>query len=286
MAHRFFGIFLLFLGATAILVLSLNGWDYYTASAPERAFMPEHASMRPSGDFSHGLGVIGGTMITVGVIIYSSRKRWRALWNLGKLSVWLEVHITLCLLGPILVIYHTTFKAGGIAAISLWSMLSVAGSGIIGRFLYVLIPRTSGGSELSRDQINEQFDALSRTLMKTEEGKAILTELDRRFATIARPRNIRETIARFFQIRRMKNETGRWVSQMLKSRPLSRDLARQLRDAAIARARLLQRSVLLIQVEKLFYYWHAIHLPFTIIMFITLAVHVGVAVCLGYTWIF
>jgi hypothetical protein len=44
--------------------------------------------------------------------------------------------------------------------------------------------------------------------------------------------------------------------------------------------------MLLLQIEKLFYYWHAIHLPFTAIMFVTLALHVGVAIWLGYTWIF
>jgi hypothetical protein len=39
-------------------------------------------------------------------------------------------------------------------------------------------------------------------------------------------------------------------------------------------------------VERGFYYWHAIHFPFSIIMFLTLAAHVTVAILLGYTWIF
>jgi len=130
MSHQFFGLFLLLLALTAVIALTLNGYDYYAASASERAFMPEHKEMRPSGAYSHGLGVIGATMIIVGVAMYSTRKRARALRDVGKLSVWLEVHIVLCLLGPILVIYHTTFKSGGIAAISLWTMLSVAASGI------------------------------------------------------------------------------------------------------------------------------------------------------------
>jgi hypothetical protein len=192
----------------------------------------------------------------------------------------------LCLLGPILVIYHSTFKAAGIAGISMWSMLSVASSGIIGRFLYVLIPRNSVGGELSRDEINAEFDKISESLTKTEEGKHILSEMDKRFASLRRPRNIRETIARFLEIQRLKASTGHWISQLLKTKSLPRNVAHQLRAAALARAKLLQRSVLLIQVEQLFYYWHAIHMPFTIIMFITLAVHIGVAIWLGYTWIY
>jgi hypothetical protein len=56
--------------------------------------------------------------------------------------------------------------------------------------------------------------------------------------------------------------------------------------AASARTTLVQKTILLAQVEKMFFYWHAIHLPFTIIMFITLAAHVGVTIFLGYRWIF
>jgi hypothetical protein len=62
--------------------------------------------------------------------------------------------------------------------------------------------------------------------------------------------------------------------------------AHKLYKAASLRASLIQRSVILLQVEKLFYYWHAIHLPFTIMMFVTLAAHVSVALWLGYRWIF
>lgn len=286
MAHRSFGLFLLLLGTTAALVLALNGWEYYSASAEERVFMSDHRAMRPSGSFSHGLGVIGATMITVGVILYSSRKRVKALWNLGRLSVWLEVHITLCLLGPVLVLYHSTFKSGGIAAISLWAMLSVAGSGIVGRFLYVLIPRTSGGSQLSREEINDEFERLGDELMTTESGKTILTELDRRFASIQRPRSLGETVRRYWQLRHLRSETVRWIANTLNSLSLPGDLSQRIQQAARARTRLLQRSILLIQVEELFFYWHAIHLPFTIIMFITLAAHIGVALWLGYTWMF
>lgn len=286
MAHRSFGLFLVLLGITAALVLTLHGWEYYSTSAEERVFMPDHRTMRPSGAFSHGLGVIGATMITGGVILYSSRKRFRSLRNIGKLSVWLEIHITLCLLGPVLILYHTTFKSGGIAAISLWAMLSVAGSGIVGRFLYVLIPRTSGGSQLSREQIDDEFERLGDELMITDPGKAILTELDRRFAAIQRPRSVGETIQRYWQLRRLRGETVRWVGQTLNHLSLPQELSQRIQHAARERARLLQRSILLIQVEELFFYWHAIHLPFTIIMFITLAAHIGVALWLGYTWVF
>jgi len=47
------------------------------------------------------------------------------------------------------VLYHTALKFGGIVAVSFWSMAAVVLSGVIGRFIYVRIPRTIQGNELS-----------------------------------------------------------------------------------------------------------------------------------------
>lgn len=286
MAHKFFILFLVAIGLLAFVAVGVHGLDYYTTPQRERAFRTDYDAMKPSGTFSHGLGIIGGSMITLGVALYSSRKRIRALWNLGKLSSWLEFHIFLCLVGPILVIYHTTFKAGGIAAISLWTMLSVAASGVVGRFLYVLIPRNIKGGELTAQQINEEFDRLESILRQSELGTKLLRDIDSHFASVKRPETLRETLAAYFRLTRSKRKVRRAVRKLVAESNLPPATAKSLYKAASSRASLIQRSVILLQAEKLFYYWHAIHLPFSVIMFITLAVHVGVAVWLGYTWMF
>ena len=286
MGHKLFVIFLILVGATAVLAVNIHGLTYYLTPVSERAFRPDYAEMKPSGTYSHGLGIIGATMITIGVATYSSRKRIRTLWNLGKLSSWLEFHIFLCLAGPVLVVYHTTFKAGGIAAICLWTMLSVAMSGSIGRFLYVLIPRNMKGSELSATQINQEFDRLGAALRESEIGTNLVKVVDTSFAEIRRPATFRETIATFFHLVRIKRRVKRTTRQLIAVSHLPRQVARKLSKAASLRASLIQRSIILLQVEKLFYYWHAIHLPFTFMMFVTLAVHIGVAIWLGYHWIF
>lgn len=286
MAHKLFVIFLVFLGLSAFVAVGLHGSAYYLTPMGERAFRPDYRELKPSSTFSHGLGVAGATMITIGVIMYSSRKRFRALWNIGKLSMWLEIHIFLCLLGPVLVVYHTTFKAGGIAAISLWSMLSVAGSGIIGRFLYILIPRNVKGTELDSHQINEEFDKIGKSLRETELGSSLMKMVDSQFASIKRPSNLMETIRTLLHLVRVKRQVKHSTRQLLAKSYIPHHMARTLFKAVTLRASLIQRSIVLVQIEKLFYYWHAIHLPFTAMMFITLAVHVGVSLWLGYRWIF
>jgi hypothetical protein len=286
MAHKVFIAFLIFIGLTAVLAVGINGIDYYSAPVNLRAFNPEHKLLKPSGEFSHGLGIIGSSMIIIGIIMYSTRKRVRALWNLGKLSIWLEVHIFLCLLGPMLVIYHTTFKAGGIAAISLWSMLSVAMSGIVGRFLYMLIPRTTAGTEMTTNQITEQFDAQEKIMLESEIGRDIRHMIDRSFAKMKRPENISQTIGAFLHLQKIKRRVRSLIHSTVSNSHVEHKAARKLVRIAAARATLIQKSLLLIQIEKLFYYWHAIHLPFTAIMLVTLAAHIGVALWLGYSWIF
>lgn len=250
-----------------------------------RPFNAEYSTMKPSGSYSHGLGIFGALMIIVGVSVYSTRKRIRALWSIGKLSRWLEFHIVLCLLGPILVIYHTTFKAGGIAAISLWTMLSVALSGIIGRFLYTLIPRNLNGNELSVDEIDKKMEEISTALQTSEVGKQVIQLLDESFEEIQKPRNFSETISTLFKLQRVKSGSQKQTRGLIAGSNVSHDQAKMIISSANARATLLQKSIVLQQVERIFYYWHVIHLPFSIIMFITLAAHVAVALWLGYRWI-
>ena len=40
------------------------------------------------------------------------------------------------------------------------------------------------------------------------------------------------------------------------------------------------------QMQKLFKYWHVVHMPFAIIMLIIVLIHVGVTIALGYKGIF
>ena len=241
--------------------------------------------MRPSGVYSHGLGIIGASMIIVGVSVYSTRKRVRALVNAGKLSSWLEFHIILCLVGPILVVYHTTFKAGGVAAISLWTMLSVVGSGIIGRFLYVQIPRNIRGTELTVQEINSEIDRLAAAMLASPVGVTVVRMIDEAFAGIKRPSGIGGAVATIMRLESIKRTTRRRIRELIGRSQVPAEAARQLRATASARASLLQKTLVLNQVERLFYAWHVIHLPFSIIMFLTLAAHVTVTYLLGYRWL-
>jgi hypothetical protein len=287
MAHRVFILFLLAIGALAAISVGVRGCGYYTTPVSERAFRSDYEEMKPSSPYSIGLGSIGAAMVTVGVAMYSLRKRMRALWNLGNLSSWLEFHIFLCLLGPTLVVYHTTFKAGGVAAISLWSMLAVAGSGIVGRFLYILIPRNIKGTELTASEIQEKLSVLSQRLEADGGvGHELVQTIDARFASIKPPDSISGFLSTLIRLRSAKRSIRYTIRTILRTKTISPGQAQVMERLAKERAALLQKTLILTQTGRLFYYWHAIHLPFTVIMFITLILHVVVVTMLGYTWSF
>ena len=286
MAHKVFILFLVFMTILAVVAVAVHGLGYYLTPVSTRHFRTDYEQMRPSGDYSHGLGILGASMIILGVSTYSTRKRMRALWNLGKLSGWLEFHIFLCLLGPLLVVFHTTFKAGGVAAISLWTMLSVASSGIIGRFLYAQIPKNIQGNELTAAQITGELDRLSTKLSTNKIGERLSKIIFQSFEMLPKPQSIWEATQTFVKLISLRLTIRRLVRQMITSNVHSRATAKEMQSTARAFAALIQKSLVLSQAGKLFYYWHVIHLPFSIIMFITLAAHVAVTVILGYRWIF
>jgi hypothetical protein len=286
MAHKVFVLFLILVGAAAATAIGLRGISFYLTPVHLRPFRQDYELMKASGEYSHGLGIVGATLIVIGVSTYSTRKRVRSFWSAGKLSRWLEFHITLCLLGPILIVYHTTFKAGGVAAISLWTMLSVVASGFVGRFLYALIPRDQAGTELSSDEIKVELERMDHTLASTPVGSALLHRINQRFAAMHPPSNLSSALETFVQLRSTHRDLKLMMRRLTLARAISVQEARLLFKTAAARASLVQRSIILGPMGKLFNYWHAIHLPFTVIMFLTLAAHVTVTVLLGYRWIF
>lgn len=97
--------------------------------------------------FGHTLGILGFVLMIFTETLYSLRKRTRlASW--GKMSEWLQFHIFTGLVGPYMVLLHTSWKFNGLAgAVTLLTVIVVL-SGFIGRYIYTRIPRTAEGIEM------------------------------------------------------------------------------------------------------------------------------------------
>lgn len=106
----------------------------------------------PSKGIWHPIGWTGSAMMVV-MMLYSVRKRVGALNRLGSMRHWLSAHMFFGIMGPILVTFHTTFKFHGLVATSFWCMLVTMVFGVLGRYIYVQIPRSINGTELGVKEI-------------------------------------------------------------------------------------------------------------------------------------
>jgi hypothetical protein len=123
----------LILFMAALFVVGRLYWD-------ERYYVPEEG-------LGYWLGLVGGVMMLL-AMVYGLFKHVPALRTLSWMKRWLNLHIVFGILGPLLVLVHSTFRLGSLnGAVALVSMILVFLSGVMGRFLYSKIHYGLGGSK-------------------------------------------------------------------------------------------------------------------------------------------
>lgn len=279
--HAYAIFALIFATAFVLFAVLRYGGEYYLTELSQRPFHPLHVLLKPSGLIGQGFGVVGGTLCFL-TLLYPLRKRWRRLASWGTPRQWFQFHMYCGIAGPLFATLHTAFKFGGLASICYYAMMITMASGLVGRFLFALLPRNQRGVLLSLQEIDAEIIALQRSLAAT----GLNTEHFRVGAV--RPSNRPARIG-WLQVAQL------WHRRRRELRVWRRRLTAA--DHATARTRsllaLLSRKLFLESsrvtlglTARAFALWHAFHLPFTYLMFLTLIIHVGLALLLGYTWIF
>jgi hypothetical protein len=266
--------------------LIVYGLSYYLTPLQERAYSPLHEQFKPSGSVGLGYGFVGTAMMLVGVAGYSLRRRARFLQRLGRLKLWLSVHIFLCTMGPFLILLHTSFKFGGIVSIAFWSMSAVVASGVFGRYVYVRIPKSLSGQFLSLKAIEEQRTRMLQVI--AERSGLSPADVDRIHQAAKRPapRGFANALVRSLWFDLTESRHARQIQRLLAGKgvpPQARATAARL---FIEESALEQQMALLTPFQRLFRYWHLFHMPLAIVMLVVVLLHVTVAILLGYTWIF
>jgi len=269
-----------------LVLLTWNGITYYRLNLEERVYNSDHALLRPSGTIGHGIGIAGSLFMIVGIASYMARKRYRYFSRLGLLKHWLEFHIFLCTLGPLLILFHTSYKFGGLVAVSFWSMVAVFLSGIIGRFIYIRIPRNIEGHELSLNEINGFRTNVAEIVRKNynldEESYNILTNSIKNKVSLYH----KNPVVRYIKKHLEDHRSVKMVRDVLKSNKLPDAEIKKILALVKDDIRLNRRIEQLDTMQNLFKYWHVAHLPFAFVMLVIMVIHIGVTVLFGYRWIF
>lgn len=251
-------------------------------------FFSRHADYTPGSALGYNLGLAGGIALLL-VLLYPLRKRLRFMRAWGASKGWFALHMACGILAPFLILAHSKFQIGSInAGVALASMLLVAASGIVGRFIYVRIHHGLYGTRMTLAQLQAEV-GLSTDKLRSKLAFAPRVEQSlRQFeaAAIARPRNVVHGAWLFLSL----GARARWVRRRcirefarvyrMHARALGWDAAAQRRHLAGGRAFIedfvqsVQRVAQFSRYERLFALWHVLHVPFVWMMLLSAIAHV------------
>jgi dihydropyrimidine dehydrogenase (NAD+) subunit PreT len=172
-AERFF-LLLAVAGVLALAGFTALHRGYYALPDGERPAHDEHARLRSSGPVGLTAGLVGTGAFLLN-LSYLVRKRFaRARW-LGSLRAWMGFHVATGLLGASLILLHAAYlpkSALGILASA--ALAVVVATGLIGRYLYGLVPRSLSGRELEREELRRRLDENRARLLSAGFDPALL----------------------------------------------------------------------------------------------------------------
>lgn len=288
-------VFLAWMAALAIvLVIAGYGMSYYTLNAQDRPFSPKHDLLKPSGTIGIKLGMFGVLLFFL-IYLYPLRKKWGWLGRQGNARHWLDFHVVLGTLAPVIVAFHATFKFGNIAGMAFWSMLCVTISGFVGRYLYAQVPRNLNAAELSLKEMRDTEESLRQELaaQKLAFGSRMEAlydlptpgDVEHMPMVLALLYMILIDLRRPFQISLLRMQAAGFAAWLLSVFGLRRTSDLKLeRGISVARrqAALSKRILFLQRTQQVFNLWHVIHRPFSYAFAILAILHIGLAFYMGY----
>jgi hypothetical protein len=266
-----------YLVAFGVVAVLGAGWHY----GGRLGVTPDHG-------LGYWLGIVGGTTI-LAVLAYPLRKYWRRMRNFGTVTGWFTTHMLLGTLGPAIVLLHSNFQLGPLNSnIALFSMLLVAGSGVIGRYLYGKIHYGLHGKRAELSDMVHEAAAMRRDLggdlpensplwselLALEElarrpSRGVLGALWHSLSLSTRAANARSKAhgfaRRFIQAECKRHGLGKRERQEWQ-RIANRHLASYFFSVT--------RISRLILWERLFALWHLAHVPLFVVMAFSVVVHI------------
>ncbi len=264
-------------------ILALGGWGYYHTPLAIRGYHPLHHVLEPAGTLGRPLGIAGTALMLV-MQLYSLRKSWRPLAAFGSLPRWLEFHILCGIVGPVLITFHTSFKFNDIVSVAYWSMVLVVLSGFVGRYLYVRIPRTLRGQEMTMQELETRAAELRTRLLDAAPPPGLLLRVEAFEAAVV-PADVRRRgwadlvlgdLRLRSRLRRLRREIG--------GAEVDPTLVHDALALIAERATMLRHIAYLRKTKQLFDLWHVFHRPLALLMLVIVALHVGTALYFGYAF--
>jgi hypothetical protein len=277
-----------------LAALAIYGANYYTLPLDQRPYSDKHELLKPSGSIGINLGVLGTVLFFI-IFLYALRKVIPWLGRFGTARHWMDFHVIAGVTAPVVIAFHASFKFRGIAGFAFWIMVTVALSGIIGRYLYSQIPRSLTAAELSLNELQlterELSDALlGQSLYSAERLNRVMNmpsaaHIRRIGPLLAIGEMVALDIQRPFQVASLRRTSSGFARKLFSAGGLlSSGNAEVEHVVRLVRqkASLSKRVVFLDQTQRVFHLWHVIHRPFSYAFAVLAIFHIIVVMGLGF----
>jgi hypothetical protein len=230
------------------------------------------------------LGIVGGSLMLV-MLLYSVRKRIPGLRRVGATTSWFKAHMVMGVVGPLLILYHSNFSLGATNSnVALFCMLAVAGSGVVGRYLYSRIHFGLYGRQATLSELQADANRLRTQVAKLQLVPNLIAQLEAAELKVLSTRTpilLRPAVVAF-RAWQWRRRLGHYLHRQLRLvAPRSKALRdhgerfeqvvnRYIRERLEATRRVAEFQ----NYERLFAWWHVLHLPLFIMMILTGVAHV------------
>lgn len=240
-----------------------------------------------SSGLGYYLGMTGGSMILL-LLTYSLRKRFKPMRGWAHIKWWFRIHMILGVLGPTCILFHSRFSFGSPnSTVALVCLITVASSGVIGRFLYNRIHAGVHGEKIKLVQVRKDFLTLKENLMSlavTEKQQVRAQQIfDALEDLIKEQKNA--TMRALIKSQKRADVISKSLNSLIKSIELyheehpeaheelskTREEIHACSDVMFA---ILKKLPGLHLFERLFSLWHVVHLPIMGLMLVTAVTHV------------
>jgi hypothetical protein len=233
----------------------------------------------PDRGLGYALGITGASMMLL-LLLYSARKRWSWLRWLGSMPTVFRSHMVLGVVGPLLVLFHTNFHLGSTNSnVALFSMLLVAASGVVGRYIYTRINSQLDGRQVSLEQLQTMAQRLRSEATELACIPGILDAIDSAERQLidrpgSRAARALSAFTAGFRVSVARGRLNRLITQSVPQLSHDPQLIEMLRSYAEERLEMARRVAEYSTYARLFSYWHVLHIPLFFTLLFAAVVHV------------
>lgn len=272
------------IGALIVAGLTVVGWDYYRLPLSQRLRSPLHQMLRPAGLWGHGVGVVA-TLFMLSNFLYAARKRLRFLKGVSSIRRWLLFHQFVGFMSPLVIAFHAAFQSNNLLATATAGSLSiVVGTGLIGRFIYGLVPTRDGRTVEYADVVGrwERMKARVDPLFEMASDPESIREVLELATAPARKAGL---VSLFFHLP-MEALSVRWRLRRARRFFKHRGDYETFRGTFFQLLTLRRQVGFYVGLKKLLASWRTFHAVLAVFLVVMIAGHIALSLYLGYGWIF